>query len=73
MKHFCALYEDLKIVQISRVIDEELKTLIEDTRKFMKEDFENVEIKQQVIGMLFLMFSIKVFKGSEFRGNKQAA
>ena len=45
--------------------DEELITLVEDTRKFMREDLEGFETNQQVIGMkyLFRAFSIKASEG----------
>ena len=66
------MYEDLKIVKVPGVKDEELRTLIEDIRKFMREDLEYFETNQQVIGMkhLFRGFSIKAWKGTEFGGNK---
>ena len=41
----------------------------------MREDLEDFETNQQVIGMklLFRVFSIKVLKGSEFGGNNHVA
>ena len=41
------LYEDLKRVQVPGVIDEELRILIEDISKFMREDLQDFEINQQ--------------------------
>ena len=62
-------------VQVARAIDEELKTLIEDTRKFLREDLEDFEINQQVIGTkcLFWGFSIEAWKGIDFSGYDHAA
>ena len=34
-------YEEVKRVQVHRVIEEELRTLIEDIRKFIREDLED--------------------------------
>ena len=35
------LHEDLKTVKVYGVIEEELRTLIEDIRKFIREDLED--------------------------------
>ena len=55
------LHEDLKKIQGPRVTDEDLRKLMEDMRKFMREDLEDFEINQQVIGMeyLFRVFRLK--------------
>ena len=45
------LHEDLKRVQVPRVSEEGLRTLIKDTRKFMREDLDSFETNQQVIGI----------------------
>ena len=60
------LYEDLKKVQGLGLTDDDLRKLIEDIRKFMRQDLEDSEINQQVIGMkhLFRGFSIKTQKGT---------
>ena len=52
--------------------DEELRAIIEDIRKFMREDLEYFETNQQVIGMKHLsrVFSIKAGKETEFGGNE---
>ena len=52
------LHEDLKILQVPVSKDEELRILIEETRKFMKEDFET---NKKSIGMeyLFRVFRLK--------------
>ena len=53
------LYEDLKKVQVAGVTDEELRTLIEDITKFIREDLEDFESNQKVIGMnLFIVWTI---------------
>ena len=56
------------------MIDEELRTLIEEIRKSMRECLEDFETNQQVIGMkhLFRGFSMKVWKGACFGGNKHS-
>ena len=48
--------------------DTELRLLIEDTRKFMKEETDDFETNQQAIGMahLFRGFSVKAWKRNEF-------
>ena len=75
VKHVCALHKDLQRAQIPSIIDNLLRTLIEDIRKFMREDFEDFETNQQVIGMKYLFrgFSIKVWRGTEFGCNKHKA
>ena len=53
------LYEDFKKVQVAGVTDEELRTLIEDITKFIREDLEDFESNQKVIGMnLFIVWTI---------------
>ena len=48
--------------------DSELRLIIEDMRKFMREDTDDFETNQQVIGMkhLFRGFSVKAWTGNEF-------
>ena len=69
------LQEDLKKVQVVGVKDDEIRILIEDIRKFLREDLEDFENNQQVIGMkhLFREFSIKVWNGTDFSGDKHTA
>ena len=43
------LQEDLKKVQVVGVKDDEIRILIEDIRKFLREDLEDFENNQQVI------------------------
>ena len=64
--------EDIKKVQASGATDEDLRTLIEGIRKFMRGDSEDFETKQQVIGMkhLFRVFSIKAWKETDFSCDK---
>ena len=66
------LHEDLKRMQVPGVTHEELRTLIEEILKLMREDLEDYETNQQVIGMnhVFRGFSIKAWKGTKFRVNE---
>ena len=55
--------------------DDEIRILIEDIRKFLREDLEDFENNQQAIGMkhLFREFSIKAWNGLDFSGDKHTA
>ena len=55
--------------------DEELRILTEGMRKILKEYLEDFETNYQAIGMKCLLrgFSIKVWKGADFNGDKLAA
>ena len=44
-------YEDLKKLQVEGVTDEEIRTLIEDIKKMLREDLLEFETNQQVIRM----------------------
>ena len=48
------LYADLKKVQIEDVPDSELRLMIEDIRKFMRDEVDDYEKNQQIIGMKHL-------------------
>ena len=63
-KFVLVLHEDLKKEQIEDVLDTELRLLINDVRKLMREDEDDYETNQQIIGMkhLFRGFSIKMWK-----------
>ena len=58
------LCEDLKRVKVLGLVDEELITLIEDMKKFVKESLEDFKTNQQVIRMNHLLrgFSTKAWK-----------
>ena len=45
--------------------DEELRILIEDKRKFLREDLEDFETNQQAIGMKFLFGDSQLKCGKE--------
>ena len=66
------LHADLKKVQIEDVPDYELRLIIEDIRKFMRDEVDNYNTNQQIIGMkhLFRGFSVKAWKGAQFNNNK---
>ena len=66
------LYEDLKKVQIEDAPDSELRLTIEDIRKFMRDEVDDYETNQQIIGMkhLFRGFSGKAWKGAQVNNNK---
>ena len=68
------LYEDLKKVQTLDVSHAELRLLTNDTRKFMREDADDFETNQQIIGMkcLFRCFSVKARKSTQI-GEKRYA
>ena len=53
---------------IPGVTDEYLRKLIEDIRKFMREDLVSLETNKRVIGMkyLFRCFSIEAQNGTHF-------
>ena len=55
--------------------DEELRSLIEDARKYLREDTEDLESNQQAIGMkhLFRGVSIKAWNELDFGDNKHIA
>ena len=57
------------------VKDEEMRTLIEDIRKFLRDDLEEFENNQWALGIdhLFQDFSIKASKGTGFSGYKYIA
>ena len=65
-------HKDLKKVKVEGLSDEKLRSFIEDIRKCLGEDTEDLETKQQAIGMkcLFREFSMKSWVGSDFSDNK---
>ena len=69
------LHEDLKKVQLVGVSNEELRSFIEDIRKYLREDIEDLEKKQKAIGMkcLFRGFLIKAWSRTDFSDNKCAS
>ena len=71
-RFFLQFHEHLKIVQVPGVADKELRTPIECIRKFIREDFDDFETNQPVIGIKYLIrsFSTKAWKGKQFSGNK---
>ena len=54
-------YNDLRKIQAVGISDEKLRLPIEKTRKYLREETEDLERNKQVIGMkcLFRSFSIK--------------
>ena len=54
-------------MQIEDVPESELRLIIEDIRKFMRDDVDDYETNQQIIGMkhLFRGFSVKAWKGAQ--------
>ena len=61
-----ALCEDLKKKQKVDVTDSQLRLLINDIRKFMREDEDDYETNQEIIGIKYFFrgFSIKARKGT---------
>ena len=68
-------YEDLKKLQVIGVRNEEVRTLIEDIRKFLREYLEDFENNQQEIRMQHLCraSSIKAQKETYFSGDEHTA
>ena len=57
------LHKDMKKIQVEGKLDKEVRSLIEDIRKHLREDTEDLETNHQLIGMryLFHIFSIKAW------------
>ena len=51
---FLELCKDLKKVQVEGVSDDELISFIEDIRRYLREDTEDLETNQQVIEIMHL-------------------
>ena len=58
------LFEDKK-KQVPEVIDDDSRKLIECIRKFMREDLDDSETNQQVIGMKCLFRGFRLKRGKE--------
>ena len=67
------LCEDLKKVQTLDAPVVQLRLLMNDIRKFMREDADDHETNQQIIGMehLFRGFSVKAWKGTQIDEKRQ--
>ena len=59
-------------MQIEDVTDSELRLTIEDIRKFMRDEVDDYETSQEIIGMkhLFRGFSVKAWKGAQVNNDK---
>ena len=65
----------MKKVQVLGTSDEELRSMIEDIRKYLIEDTEDLETNQQIIGMSFFIsgFSMESCDKTCFSDNKHIA
>ena len=58
----------MKKIQLEEVLNKELRAMINDIRRFLKQEEKEMEINQMVIGMKYLFrgFVIKKWSGTDF-------